>query len=68
MKLASDWKEILKRAWSVRLSLLMSIPIGLLLIWPQLAYILPLWVGITGAIGMSLLVIIARITHQEGIT
>lgn len=66
-RLVHNWREILKRAWSVRLSLLVAAMIGLFSIWPAFQTVLPLWLFGLLAVVMSLAIVVARITKQPGI-
>lgn len=66
-RLIHNWPELLKKAWSVRLSLLLAAIAGVYSIWPAFQGVLPLWLFALLAAGMSVLIVWARITKQPGI-
>ncbi|WP_458760561.1 DUF7940 domain-containing protein [Afipia sp. TerB] len=67
LQLLHNWRDVLKRAWSVRLSLLAGAVIGLFSVWPAFQDLLPAWLFGLLAVGMSVAIVIARITKQPGI-
>jgi asparagine N-glycosylation enzyme membrane subunit Stt3 len=70
MKLVPDAKDILKRAWSVRLQaaqiVIFGVTLGLFTIWPSLSEVLPTKVFVIGAVVLGMLTIFARVIKQPG--
>jgi Kef-type K+ transport system membrane component KefB len=72
MNLVPNAREILRKAWSVRLQALQVVvfgaAFGLQMIWPQLGDALPTSVFIGGAVIIGALTIMARLVKQKGIS
>lgn len=72
MKLVPNARQILRKAWSVRLQALQVVvfgaAFGLQMIWPQLGEILHPSVFIGGAVAIGVLTIWARLVKQKGIS
>lgn len=67
MKIVPDWREILRRAWSVRLMLLAGLLSGIEVMLPSYADALPrgMFAGLTVAAVAGAL--IARVVAQRGL-
>jgi len=70
MQLLSNWKEVLTRAWSVRLLGLASILSGLEVAFPYLEGVFPVPQGLFGALAglCSAAALVARILAQGNLT
>lgn len=64
MKLKDDWKLILKRAWSIRLSVLAAIVSGASLYWFVLEDEMPPRIFFAVGVGLSLAAAVARLIDQ----
>lgn len=67
MQLVSDWRRILRRAWSVRFMLLAVALNGLGAVWFALSDHVPIKLFIAGGVIVPLLAFISRIIHQPGV-
>ena len=67
VRLVDNWHRILGKAWSVILSLLMGAVSGLYCAWPAFQDAVPLRWYATGAVVMSVAIVIARLVKQPGI-
>lgn len=67
MRLVDNWHRILGKAWSVILSLIMGAVSGLYCAWPAFQEAVPLYLYASGAVVMSVLIVIARLIKQPGI-
>lgn len=70
MKLAHDWRAVLRRAWSIRLIALGILCQALEFIWPFLDGSLPLPPRTFAALGflISVAAIVARLVAQKGLS
>ena len=62
-----DWKQVLRRAWSVRFMLLAVALNGLGAVWFALADHVPIKLFIAGGVLVPLLALTARLVHQPGL-
>ena len=67
MHLHPDWKNILEKAWSIRLSILFAAISGLYAAWGAFQWVLPPYAYSGLSILMSILICVARITGQKGL-
>ena len=67
MKLDRRWKDILKRAWSVRLMLLAGLLTGLEMIIPFYFDLFPRHIFAVLAILVSIAALLARVVAQRGL-
>lgn len=68
MRLADDWRAVLRRAWSIRLIALGIFCQALEFVWPFLDGLLPLPPGVFAGVGLlvSIAAIVARLVAQKG--
>ena len=64
MRLVSDWRRILLKAWSVRLILIATALNGLGAVWFVLADNVPEWLFILGGVLLPLAALVARLVDQ----
>ena len=69
MRLKSNWRDVVKRAWSIRLIVLAGILSGLEVALPLLQDYLPIHPGVFAALSMIVvtLAFISRIVAQENL-
>ena len=67
MKLRSDWRLILRRAWSVRLMFLAAALTGLATVWFALADRVPIGLFIVGGMVVPMMALGARLMAQKGL-
>lgn len=67
MKLYDNWREILRRAWSVRIALALAVVSGMNAALPALSDLLPAWAFAALAFGGSVSIVIARLVYQEDV-
>lgn len=64
MRLRSDWRLILRKAWSVRLMLLATALNGLAAVWFVLSDNVPEWLFLVGGICIPIAALVARLIDQ----
>lgn len=70
MRLVTNWFDVLRRAWSVRLFVLLAFLGGLDAAWPFISGLLPFpaWVLAVLTILVAGLGIVARVVTQKGLS
>ena len=64
MRLRSDWRVILRKAWSVRLMLLSAALNGLAAVWFVLSDNVPEWLVLVGGVLLPVAALVARLIDQ----
>lgn len=67
MRLIHNWREILWRAWSVRIAAFWGLLLGLLSVWDVFADHVPIGVYVGVAIVGNIAIAIARVLDQPGL-
>lgn len=68
MRLMPDWKNILKKAWSVRLMLVSGVLSGLEVILPLFIDSMPKGIFAILALTVSIAAMFARVVSQKGVS
>lgn len=65
MKLIDDWRRVLKRAWSIRVSIYIAALTGLAAVWSAFEGVVPLWLFVAVGVGGPVLTVVLRLIKQE---
>lgn len=66
VELVSDWRRVLRRAWSVRFMVLAVALNGLGAVWFALADHVPIKLFVAGGVIVPVLALASRLIHQPG--
>lgn len=64
----ADWRQKIRYLWSIRIALLLAVVNGLYAAWPDLRGFVDPAVFAFGSTAMSVVLIVARVTKQPGLT
>lgn len=67
MKLYDNWREILRRAWSVRIALALAVVSGMNAALPVFADVLPREVFAVLTFGGAMAIVVARLVYQKDV-
>lgn len=67
MKLYDNWREILRRAWSVRIALALAVVSGMNAVLPVFADVLPREVFAVLTFGGAVAIVVARLVYQKDV-
>ena len=62
----AEWRDVLKRTWSIRVTAFWGAVSGLILIWPAIDTVLPVWFYALGGVVISMVWAVARVLKQPG--
>lgn len=61
-----NWRDILRRAWSIRLAVFWGAVSGVAAAWPALDEVVPTRLFVAGSVVFSVALVVARLTKQPG--
>lgn len=64
--LIDNWKDEIKRLWTVRVALFWGAVSGLFAVWSSFSSVIPLWLFASLSVVMSAAIAVARMLKQPG--